>query len=443
MRVLRWLLLFPFLVNGLSAGGVTWTDRGASAIKRMNFDGTALVTVSVSGAVVSPGTNIRGIALDVSGGRMFWADNGGDRILRANLDGTSATILASLPAGISFPADVRLDLTGERIYFCDQQRNLLQRMTFSGAGLETVINTANGNQPYFLDVVLAAGKVYWGGFTSGNLYRANLDGSAIETIVTGNNNVRGVCVDSAGGMIYWINRDDKKVHRCLLSALPVNVLTSPAVQTLYQGLDTPHGLVLDLPARKLYWADTGSNVGIGLGDKAVSRGDLDGATPLEVLAAGSEPWDVDVDPRCATYGEWRARYFRKDAPVSVTASVADPDGDGQINALEYACGSHPLHAGAPASPVVGFIYHDGVTGFPHLAVRFHRRPASTDLVYFVQVSEDLVAWRDSRNAGLLPTTVEVGTEAAADHLEVVTTRTEAPFDSARPAFLRLQVSLTP
>ena len=60
-------------------------------------------------------------------------------------------------------------------------------------------------------------------------------------------------------MIYWINRDDKKVHRCPLSALPVNVPTSPAVQTLYAGLDTPHGLVLDLPAGKLYWADTGSN----------------------------------------------------------------------------------------------------------------------------------------------------------------------------------------
>ncbi len=441
MRALLWLLLFLLLAPFARAGGVTWTDRGASAIKRMNFDGTALVTVPVSGAVSSPGTNIRGIALDLAGGRMFWADNGADRILRANLNGTNATILASLPVG--FPADVRLDPAGQLVYFCDQQRNLLQRMTFDGAALATVIDTVNGNQPYFLDFVPAAGKVYWGGFASGNLYRANLDGSGFETLVTGNNNVRGVCVDPAGGMIYWINRDDKKVHRCALSALPVNVPTSPAVQTLYQGLDTPHGLVLDLPARKLYWADTGSNAGIGLGDKAVSRGDLDGATPQEVLATGSEPWDVDVDPRCTTYAEWRARHFRKDALPDVTAPTADPDADGQVNALEYACGSHPLRPDAPASPIEGFIYHDGATGFSHLAVRFRRRPAATDLGYHVQVSDDLIAWRDSRNGGPLPTTVEVSAEPAADYLELVTTREEARIASGSQSFLRLQVVLMP
>src|SRR4029434_10059434 len=98
MPVLRSLLLVPLLATFAHAGGVTWTDRGASAIKRMGFDGSGLVTVPVSGAVSSPGTNLRGIALDVLGGRMFWADNGADRILRANLDGTNTVIPASPPA---------------------------------------------------------------------------------------------------------------------------------------------------------------------------------------------------------------------------------------------------------------------------------------------------------------------------------------------------------
>ncbi|HZJ14018.1 MAG TPA: hypothetical protein VFD27_03165 [Chthoniobacteraceae bacterium] len=443
MHVLRLLLLVPLLATFARASGLTWTDRGASAIKRMRFDGSGLVIVPISGAVSSPGTNLRGIALDVPGGRMFWADNGADRILRANLDGTNSVILASLPLNLSFPADVRLDQAGQLIYFCDQQRNLLQRMTFGGAGLTTVIGAANANEPYFLDLDVAAGKVYWGGFASGNFYRANLDGSAFETIITGNNNARGVGVDRAGGMIYWINRDDKKVHRCLLSALPVNVPTSPAVQTLYQGLDTPHGLALDLPAGKLYWADTGSNAGVGLGDKAVSRGDLDGATPQEVLASGSEPWDVDIDPRCATYAEWRARYFRKDAPGVVTDPGADPDGDRQINALEYACGSHPLRAETPGTPIDGFIFHDNSTGLSHLAIHYHRRPGATDLQYHVQISEDLIGWRDERNDPPLPTTVELSATAAPDYLELVTTRAEESLDYAPRIFLRLQIELNP
>ena len=37
--------------------------------------------------------------------------------------------------------------------------------------------------------------------------------------LTGNNKTRGVKVDPAGAMLYWISRDDKKVHRCPLAAL--------------------------------------------------------------------------------------------------------------------------------------------------------------------------------------------------------------------------------
>ena len=441
MTAFRLWALLLLAVPAAKGGGVTWTDRGASTIKRMNFDGSGLVTVPVSGGLSSPGSNLRGIALDPAGGRMFWADNGADRILRANLDGSSTVILASLPTG--FPADVRVDPATQRVFFCDQQRNLLQRMGYDGTALTTVIDPAGANQPYFLEVVPGTPKVYWGGFVSGSIYRANTDGTAVETIITGNNTVRGVCLDTAGGMIYWINRDDKKVHRCALSALPVNVTTSPAVQTLYQGLDTPHGLALDLPARKLYWADTGSNTGLGVGDKAVSRGDIDGATPQEVLAAGSEPWDADIDPRCNNYAEWRARYFRKDAPVGVTAPDADPDKDGSNNLLEYAGGSHPLRADLQPVRMEGFIFRDAVTGFPHLALRYYRRPAATDLSYYVQVSTNLSDWRDSRSAGIQPTVVEVSSEPAPDYMLLVTSRAEARFDTGVKSFLRVSVELRP
>ncbi len=242
-------------------------------------------------------------------------------------------------------------------------------------------------------------------------------------------------------MIYWINRDDKKVHRCPLAALPVNVGTSPAVQTLYQGLDTPHGLVLDLPAGKLYWADTGSNTGLGFGDKAVSRGDLDGATPQEVLATGSEPWDADIDPRCATYVEWRARYFRKDATAPTTDFLADPDGDRAANLLEYATGSHPLR-GDP-SPIEAFVYVDSATSLSHLAVRFRRRPAATDLTYTVQVSEDLATWRDNTSPGPQPVTVEIGAQPAADFMETVTPRPAAPLTATNRLHMRLRIVKAP
>ena len=430
-----------FMAAVAQAGGVFWTDRGASQIKRMNFDGSGLQIVPLSGTVTSPGSNIRGLAIDTVSDRIFWADNGADRLLRANFDGTASTILHTVTGGNSFPADVRLDRGGSLFYWCDQLRQRIQRSTLDGAGVVTVISNAAATGPYFMDLDPAAGKIYWGDFDGGSIFRANLDGSGRETLLTGNNRTRGVCVDPGGDMLYWINRDDKKVHRCPLSSFTNGTiaLTNPAVQTLYTNLDTPHGLVLDLPARKLYWADTGTNPGSGDGGQAVSRGDLDGGTPMEILAIGTEPWDVDLDRRCLSYTQWRMRCFRLDAPPEQTSPDADPDGDGLPNAVEYGLNLAPLNhelAGLPQGfltngPVVNAVYH---------GLRFHRRTGTSDLAYLIQTSTNLTHWIGSATE---PATTEISIRSLEDDMEEIMVRSMAPLTDTSSHFLRLQILLGP
>src|SRR5882672_7611591 len=209
------LVVLPSLVN---AGGIYWTDRGASQLKRMNFDGSNLQTITLSGAVTSPGSNVRGIAVDGVSNRIFWADNGSARLLRANFDGSDSTILYTIAGGNSFPADVRLDLGNQFFYWCDQLRNRIQRSTLDGGPVIDVITNAAPTGPYFMDLDVPAGKIYWGDFSGSSIFRANLDGSARETLLTGNNMTRGVRLDPRERMLYWIDRNDKKVHRCPLSA---------------------------------------------------------------------------------------------------------------------------------------------------------------------------------------------------------------------------------
>ncbi len=420
-----------------SAGGVYWSDRGASQLKRMNFDGSNLQVVPLTGAVTTPGTNIRGIAVDNVNHRIFWADNGADRLLRANVDGSASTILYAIPGGNSFPADVRLDLADGLLYWCDQTRNRIQRSTLDGASVTDVITNAapNGTGPYFMDLDVPAGKIYWGDFGGGSIYRANLDGSQRETLLTGNNNTRGVRLDPRERMLYWINRDDKKVHRCPLTAFSGGTiaLTNPAVQTLYTNLDTPHGIAIDVPARKIYWADTGTNPGNGTGGQAVCRGDFDGGTPLEILASGTEPWDVDLDLRCANYTEWLQRCFRRDAPPSQTAPAADPDGDGIPNAVEYALDLTPtfpdrvtvktrLISGSPGTP----------TDFPTL--EYLRRGGAADLRYDVQVSTNLIGWADGA-------AVEATIATQGDGLESVVTRSATALGVVSNQFMRVRVTI--
>ena len=429
-------LLFVVPIT-MHAGGVFWSDRGASQLKRMNFDGSNLQTITLSGAVTSPGSNIRGIAVDNVSNRVFWADNGADRLLRANFDGSASTILYTVPGGNSFPADVRLDFANQLFYWCDQLRNRIQRSTFDGASVVDVItNAAAAGGPYFMDLEVPAGKIYWGDFSGGSIFRANLDGSARETLLTGNNMTRGVRLDPRERMLYWINRDDKKVHRCPLSAFAGGTipLTHPAVQTLYTNLDTPHGLVLDVPARKLYWADTGTNPGNGEGGQSVCRGDFDGSTPLEVLATGTEPWDVDLDLRCTNYTEWVQRCFRRDAPAMQTASDADPDGDGIPNAVEYALDLSPLHADRSDLPA-SFIAVGPTQGEYH-GVNYRRRIGTTDLHYDVQVSTNLVQWAGGA-------TVEIQVTPLVDGMELASARTLYTVTGMTNHFLRVRATLGP
>ena len=254
--------------------------------------------------------------------------------------------------------------------------------------------------------------------------------------VTGNNMTRGVRIDPREQMLYWVNRDDKKVHRCPLSAVaggPIP-LTHPAVQTLYTNLDTPHGLTLDIPARKIYWADTGTNPGEGNGGKAVCRGDFDGSTPLEILASGTEPWDVELDLRCTNYLQWTQRCFRRDATPGEIAPDADPDGDGLPNAVEYAFDLSPGYADRSQLPA-GVIATGPLPGDYH-AVQYRRRTGTGDLQYEVQVSTNLNQW--AGNA-----TVEIQVTTLADGLETATARTLYTVPGLTSHFMRVQVTLGP
>jgi len=437
------LILAMILASGsLHAGGIFWSDRGAGQLKRMQFDGTDLSTLTLSGEVTSAGSNVRGITLDLVNDQIFWADNGAKLIQRANFDGSSSVILHTISGGGSFPADVHLDPDAGLLYWCDRTRKHIEHSTFDGTSVMSAVSDAAPSGPYFMELDRVGGKIYWGDFSGGTIYRSNLDGSGRETLLTGNNSTRGVRVDSQGGMLYWVNRNDKKVHRVPLSALggPTPIpLTHPAVETLYDNLDTPHGLTIDIPARKIYWADTGTNAGEGQGGRAVNRGDIDGSSPMEVLASGSQPWDVELDRRCLTYHEWRRRCFRVDATPEQTAPDANPEADPFNNALEYLFNLAPLHPDGSGT-LQTLLVVDSQTGLIHPAIRYPRRAGTSDLTSWVEVSTNLTEWEGSLGA---PATVELQVRPLGDGMEEVTARTLDPLSELPVVFMRVGVALLP
>ena len=83
----------------------------------------------------------------------------------------------------------------------------------------------------------------------------------------------------------------------------------------------------------------------------------------------------------ASIGAWRAAYFGTAENSGDAADLADPDGDGIPNLIEYATGTYPTMPNA--SPV------SAAWNGNHLAIIFNRARDATDIIYQVLAGNDL------------------------------------------------------
>jgi hypothetical protein len=371
-NLIKCIAMIWILASGIMdtrAGKMLISDRGASRIQIADLDGSNLRTL-----IPSAGTNVRGIAIDVKRNLLFYADNGGNVIYQAKLDGSDREPIVS--TGLRFPADLALDKKSSKIYWCDRDNDRIERSDYDGGNRETVIETES---PYYLDLDLTHEKLYWGDFSGGNIFRASLPNAEnTEKIVSGLIRTRGVKVDPKGGYFYWCDRETHKIQR-----KPIN---GGDIEDLYTSLDTPHGMTLDINAKKVYWVDTGTNSIEGTGAKAVSRGDMDGSGKQEVLASLSQPWDLTLDTRVTNYGEWTKRRFRKDAPPTLISPESDPDNDQNNNLLEYFSGTNPFVFGK--KEILSLIRS---SPYIELSYRMTNQPIE-DIRVNIEGSENLLDW---------------------------------------------------
>ncbi len=161
-------------------------------------------------------------SLDVSGPparRIYWTDPGGaaidsDGIKRGYSDGSEIQTVAS---GLEEPRGIALDLVNQRMYWAEPGSLAIKVANLNGNGSpQNVVATGNASGGVALDV--ANGKIYWTdadnfqighGGLSGQIRRANLDGSDSETIVSNLVHPAGIAVDRVHGKIYWTELEMK------------------------------------------------------------------------------------------------------------------------------------------------------------------------------------------------------------------------------------------
>ncbi len=166
------------------------------------------------------------------------------------------------------------------------------------------------------------------------------------------------------------------------------------------------------------------------------QGPITASQALPALTTASDHLPVVVDYVVATpYNTWQLGHFASTELTNpaVSGDLADPDGDGITNLMEYALNLDPKQAQVSGLPTVG---KTTVSGNQYLTLTYTQRTDTTGITYLPQASGDLATW----NAGT-GYTVPVSSTANADGAtQTVVVRDAVATTGANKRFLRLSVS---
>jgi sugar lactone lactonase YvrE len=173
-----------------------------------------------------------------------------------------------------------------KIYWTESAWNLrsntgkIRRANLNGSAVEDIVTGLYGPVDIALDALNR--KMYWVDRTTAKIQRANLDGTNVDDIVV-KNDLRGLAIDVNSEKIYWGNWCLDIIQRANLDGSDVEELTIKELflprNMFIDQLVSAQNIKLDLKAGKLYWTDV-------FGQK-IARANLDG-TDAEDLVTKSK-----------------------------------------------------------------------------------------------------------------------------------------------------------
>lgn len=268
--VLAWLTFGIALtaVSPAQAAVIYWTDTSSDKVQSSNLDGSNVQDVVTTG-LSSPQT----LAVDQTNGQFYVSDEGTDEITRYELDGSGSQTILTQTASLSA---IDVDPAAGQLYFANRSVNgsssvrSIQRANLDGTSIVNLLTTTNG-AVRFMALDSAGGKMYWTDESVG-VRRANLDGSAPETIVIQSGGIRGIALDLVAGKVYWANAGVALIGDGMLQRAD---LDGSIVETLVIGID-PAGL--DLFDGRMYWTDPVAG--------KIQSANLDGSATTDLISTG-------------------------------------------------------------------------------------------------------------------------------------------------------------
>ena len=177
-------------------------------------DGAQLMRADEDGAnptVIGAGEP-SGIDIDTVNNKVYWSDFNTGSLYRADLDGSNPE---TVTMGFNDPTGVAVDPVNNHAFAMGYNNGSVSRVGFDGTGLAGII-TGTGGQPVGIAVDPAAGKIYFS-IRGASIFSADLDGSNVAPLVTGQGAIVKLRIDVAGGKIYWADQIAEMTRRANLS----------------------------------------------------------------------------------------------------------------------------------------------------------------------------------------------------------------------------------
>ena len=245
-----------------------WIDAKTDTLQR-------LVDTEIKN-LVSGVQNATSLTIDTVNKKLYWTEKTGTRtgkIQSATLEGNpNVQLVRNLT---SAPLDIAIDTTAGKLYLSNAWGKI-QRMNLDGSNFQpNLITGLKAPQNLVLDTT--SSQLYWTeqtGKTTGNIKRANLDGSNVRLVKKLTSVPRGMSLDAVNRKLYLTNAWGKLQRMSLDgSGFQPNFIT---------GLESPGQVVVDRVGGKVYWRERGK----------LRRADLNGENIRDVVTGLGELADI-------------------------------------------------------------------------------------------------------------------------------------------------------
>lgn len=278
--LLCFLAISPATVNAQSR--MFWLDASpGNAIQNSMPDGTDTQLV-VSPFVLPYGAQITDIAVAPAEAKVYWTQN--DELVgiaRSDFDGTNVEPIAQHPGSFSYLA---IDAERQKIYWTGDG---IYRANMDGSDVETVVAPEDAAQPIQIDGYFGGNKIYWISEFESTIKCANLDGTSVETIIfDAGDSPYAIEVDPYRQRIYWSDLLSDRILSARLDGSDVQTYITTAGYTT--------GIAVAEQSTYIYWAQSG---GPGA-ERGIWRALSDGSNPEHILVHNA-PWTVTFDTSAA------------------------------------------------------------------------------------------------------------------------------------------------